>query len=80
MFVNSSEVLSSHILNYENPLLEFIVDPATSKLFGPMGENAYIYETYNMTLNNHQFGISPERFENDPSLKAFFRPLSVSVD
>jgi gamma-glutamyl hydrolase len=33
--------------------LEFTVDPVNTKMFGYMGESAYLWETYEMTLNSH---------------------------
>jgi len=46
MFVNSSEVLSIHDVEYGNPVLQFTEDPSTTKLFAPLGEDAYVFSTY----------------------------------
>jgi gamma-glutamyl hydrolase len=80
MFVNTSTVLTKLTAEYDNPLLTFTDDPSTSRLFGPLGEDAHIYETYNMALNHHTWGISPDRFVEDKALGSFYKPLSTSID
>lgn len=34
----------------------------------------------NVTMNNHQSGVTPENFAKDPKLSAFFNLLSTNVD
>jgi gamma-glutamyl hydrolase len=78
--VNSTSVISDLVVEYGNPLLEFTIDPAETKMFSPLGEDAYIFEMYNMTLNHHSHGVSPSTFQSDSSLNAFFMPTSISYD
>lgn len=47
-------------------------------MFGPLGEQASIFESYNMTLNLHSYGISPNKFDTDEGLSEFFTPTSIS--
>ena len=56
------DILKEHSSHYENPLLKFTMDPKDTKLFAPLGDDAYEFETYNMTLNSHSWGLSPSDF------------------
>ena len=55
-------------------------DPLESRMFGPLGDKAHIFETYNMTLNNHEYGISTDRFITDSKLSTFYKRTSYSFD
>jgi hypothetical protein len=41
-------------------------------MFSPLGSKAYTFEDYNMTLNNHEYGISPSKFDTDATLGKFW--------
>lgn len=58
--------------------LDFTVDPQTTKMFSSLGEKAYFFEQYPLTLNSHSWGVAPELFETDAGLKSKFFPTSVS--
>jgi len=54
--------------------------PEDTKVFAALGPKAEIYEYYNMTLNHHSWGISPDKFDTDEGLSAIFYPTSISID
>lgn len=60
--------------------LDFIVDPSETKMFGSMGESAYLFEAYNMTLNAHSHGLDLAKFDTDEGLKKYFFPTSTSEE
>ncbi|CDW80233.1 peptidase c26 family protein [Stylonychia lemnae] len=60
--------------------LEFQVDPTSTKMFGSMGSQAYIYEQNPILFNYHIWGISPATFQNDKKLNDFYTVTSTSVD
>lgn len=64
----------------ENYNLEFLVDPSTTRMFSPLGDDAQIYAKKNITYNHHTFGIKPDLFKTDTKLAAMFTPTSVSYD
>lgn len=74
---NVLSLIESH---YENPLLKFIKDPKDTEMFSPLREQAMNFEKYNMTLNSHSWGLSPNTFKQDEGLANFFIPTSVSYN
>jgi gamma-glutamyl hydrolase len=57
--------------------IEFTVDPASTRMFGQMGESAYLFETYPMLLESHDNGIPVEKFETDKGFGDMFKLTSV---
>jgi len=58
-------VLSPHHALYENLELKFIEDPEETIMFGPLGEDAYIFSFYKIAMNIHSWSISPSTFDTD---------------
>eukprot|EP00349_Pseudokeronopsis_sp_Brazil_P010254 CAMPEP_0202978512 /NCGR_PEP_ID=MMETSP1396-20130829/84905_1 /ASSEMBLY_ACC=CAM_ASM_000872 /TAXON_ID= /ORGANISM="Pseudokeronopsis sp., Strain Brazil" /LENGTH=119 /DNA_ID=CAMNT_0049717495 /DNA_START=671 /DNA_END=1030 /DNA_ORIENTATION=- len=48
-------------------------------MFGPMGDEAYVFEEYAMTLNAHSHGLNLEDYDGT-ELGQFYRPTSISYD
>lgn len=64
----------------ENYSLHFLIDPEHTKLFGPLGNDASIFNKAKITYNHHQFGVEPEAFRRDKSLGEVFYPTALSYD
>jgi hypothetical protein len=60
--------------------LTFVVDPSESTLWADLGEDAFKFENYAMTLNSHYWGVDPQSFTNDEGLASFYRLTSVSYE
>ena len=60
--------------------ITFVVDPSESELWADLGEDAFKFENYAMTLNSHNWGVDPESFTNDAGLASFYRLTSVSYE
>ncbi len=73
----SQYAFDSNDANYN---LEFTVDPAQTKLFGPLGSDAKIYAENNITYNHHHDGVEPDKFNADNGLSSLFQITSVSYD
>jgi len=56
----------------------FTVDPSESTMWSGLGEDAWEFETYSMTLNSHSWGVDPEDFNDDAGLASFYRLTSIS--
>jgi gamma-glutamyl hydrolase len=61
--------------------LDFTSAAPTSKLFANAWGSVYaIFETENVTMNNHHYGIYPSHFLKTPSLSTFYSMLSTNKD
>uniref|UniRef100_A0A6B2LAP1 folate gamma-glutamyl hydrolase n=1 Tax=Arcella intermedia TaxID=1963864 RepID=A0A6B2LAP1_9EUKA len=61
--------------------LQFYPNFKNSKLFGPAGDDILdIMGNQNVTMNNHQYGVSPAVFSSDPYLSTFYDVLSWNTD
>lgn len=58
--------------------MKFTKDPRETKMFGGIGEEVYKFEQNNLTFNSHDFGFSPQVFEDDEYLSKFWDVTSVS--
>ena len=58
--------------------IDFTVDPAGTKMFGPMGESAYLFENYAMAANYHYYSVKPDQFDTDEGLSSIFNVTSTS--
>jgi gamma-glutamyl hydrolase len=64
--------------------LEFMPAAQTARVFSssvPGAEDAYEFlSNYNITMNNHQSGITPQHFIDTPRLSGFFDMLATDPD
>ena len=60
--------------------LFFTTDPRETKMFRGFGQGAYLFEEKPLTLNSHNNGIDPTKFETDAGLKSMFKMTSVSYE
>lgn len=64
----------------ENYVLHYTQDPSTSRLFGPLGDEAQVLADRPITYNHHSYGVIPNRFLTDRGLAEIFTPLAISYD
>jgi len=60
-------------------LLDFLVDPTTTKMFADLADPEYFHEEA-MTYNHHSFGLALEEFTTDAGLGGMFTATSLSTD
>jgi len=66
--------------NYTVPL-DFTSFAPESRLYGAAPSDVYTaFATEPITMNNHQYGVSPSSFAESPALVEFFDILSTNVD
>ncbi|CDW75644.1 gamma-glutamyl hydrolase a-like [Stylonychia lemnae] len=65
-------------LEYGSMSLEFVQDPRHTKMFNWLGEEAFLFENYNMTYNAHHQGMNPEKFKSDKGLSEIFHHTAIS--
>jgi len=75
-----TDILESYNAHAISLTLDFVVDPETTRMFGPLGSDAYTYTTTPMTLNSHSYGVNPDSFTTDKALSEFYRLTSVSYE
>jgi gamma-glutamyl hydrolase len=64
----------------ENFVLHYAVDPADTRLYGPLGNDAQVLADRPLTYNHHTFGVSPNRFLTDRGLAEMYTPTAISYD
>ena len=82
MFVATGDrqkVLSSDN-SHENLNLTFIEPPEKTKMFGPLGDAAKVFEQNSITYNSHGSMILLKTFINNDGLRNFWKPISLSTD
>lgn len=57
--------------------LEFVGNPADTKMFGELGDIAYKYEEDDMLFQYHTYGINPDHFETNEGLKNMYKLTSI---
>jgi len=89
LVAESTDVLSSGFDSEDLSLaLDFTPQARESLLYGPSvgqrlgdGDSVYeMFEKYAITTNLHSLGVTPETFEGNPKLGAFFHLLSTNKD
>jgi len=75
-------VLEEGYDSYEYPIpLNFTAESKTSTMFGDAPEKLYqALQKQNLTLNNHELGITPYTYANNANLRKMFKVLSTNVD
>lgn len=76
---DSGSPLSNQESNEQSLVLDFLVDPSTTKMFSQIDDPEY-FSVEGMTFNHHSFGIALEEFSNDEGLGKMFTPTSLSTD
>mmetsp|Transcript_30785 Transcript_30785/g.80631 ORF Transcript_30785/g.80631 Transcript_30785/m.80631 type:complete len:204 (-) Transcript_30785:412-1023(-) len=78
----SESVLQGGFDSEHLPLpLNFSGAAPDSVLFANVPKNVFSsFATEDITLNNHQSGVTPESFSNDNGLSAFYSVLSTNLD
>ena len=79
-FKASRELLTIHRSIHQNIVIDYEVDPKNTKMYGPLGDDASIFEEYAMTYNSHSWGIAPADFAKSEKLSSIFKITSTSVD
>lgn len=71
--------LTQLALVHKEATLDFLVNPAKTKMFEDLGDRAYEFSSHNFTYNNHHFGVAPELFSTDNGLKTFWDLTSQTI-
>jgi hypothetical protein len=71
-------VIGSFEYDHGSLELEFVTDPRDTRMFGWLGNSAFLFEDHAMTYNSHHYGIDPKYFEEDQGLKDMFTVTSIS--
>jgi len=74
------DILGSYILHDVSLPLDFVVDPAESKLWADLGDDYMKFEDEPMTFNSHYVGVDPNSFKTDKGLGDMYRLTSISYD
>mmetsp|Transcript_1235 Transcript_1235/g.1270 ORF Transcript_1235/g.1270 Transcript_1235/m.1270 type:complete len:234 (+) Transcript_1235:274-975(+) len=77
-FIGGDDILTEHVLEGVYTNVRFTEDPATTKMFGELGDEAYVYEDNSLFYQAHEWAVSIEDF--DEKLSYFYTATSVSVD
>ncbi len=78
--VGSKDIWDSYVVLKTSLPLEFVVDPRTTKMFGDLGQDAYLFEQNAMTFNSHNWSVNPEKFVTDKGLASSYRLTSISYE
>ena len=62
MFEGGKDCLGKFEAHKKNDPIKFIVNPSTSKLWKPMGVDAFNFENNNITYNSHSWSIGLMEF------------------
>ncbi|XP_031551380.1 gamma-glutamyl hydrolase-like [Actinia tenebrosa] len=79
---SSNKVVFSHLdaENYPTPL-NLSEDFSESKMFNKATQDMIkAVQHSRITMNNHQWGVTPENFQKDQSLSSFYRIVSTNKD
>lgn len=71
-------VLGVYDLDSASLSLDFVVDPANTKLYSWLGAEAYLFEDHNVTYNSHHWSMNPDKFNTDKGLSSMFKLTAVS--
>ena len=74
------DVLERFDANDESYTLEFVGNPAQTKLYSPLGSDVNIFAKLNIAYNHHSWGVSPAQFKEDAGLSSMFTPTAISYD
>jgi gamma-glutamyl hydrolase len=58
--------------------LTYVADPATTRMYEGLGDDAWVLASKNYTYNWHSNGTSPTTFQEDQGLSAFWDVTAVS--
>ncbi|CDW78649.1 peptidase c26 family protein [Stylonychia lemnae] len=77
---NSDKTLSPFNADDESYSISYLVPPKDTKMYSILGDDAHVFEKYNITYNHHSYGVSPDAFNLDQGLASIFTPTSISYD
>lgn len=60
--LDEDKVLTRHNSHSKNLDITFTTAPEGTKMFGPLGEGAYVYEDFGLTYNSHSWGVTVDFF------------------